>query len=99
MITQQPFNDPRICLQVRRHVASQALENGWVILSDRNYCGNNVYLVSQYRDVGIMFKHDEPYHDHLRAICYASTHAENNVETAPAAAAELVVQPLFTAAN
>ncbi len=99
MVTQQPFNEPRICRQVRSHVASRPLENGWVILHDRNYSGNTVYLVSQYRDVGIVFKHDEPYHDHLRAICYASAHAENNVETAPESNAELVVQPLFPAAQ
>lgn len=98
MVKQQPFNTTILCAQLRNHISARPAANGWMLLDDRNFAGNTVYLVSRYRDVGVAFHHDEPYHDHLRACQQAAIHAEYNVEVAPAPAGELVVQPLYPSA-
>lgn len=86
--------------RMRAHpVARELEETGWLILADLNVCGDVVYLVSKYRDVAMEFPHGKPYHEHLRAYCTASIHAQSNPEKAPEAAKEdLVIVPLQVAA-
>lgn len=95
MVMQQTISSAILCAKIRNHIRARPSVNGWVVMDDRNFTGNTVYLVSRYRDFGIAFHHEEPYHDHLRACHQAGAYAEMHVESAPAPTSELVVKPLI----
>lgn len=51
---------------------------GWIVLADRNTFGNKVLLVGEKEDKVAIFRHTEPYHDHLRAYQRASVYAQEH---------------------
>lgn len=98
MVLQQSFQSPILCRQLRNHASTRPTVNGWLLLDDSNFTDNTVYLVSRYRDEGVAFTHDKPYHDYLRACHRASIHAELHDELPFKPVTELVVQPLHPSA-
>lgn len=75
---------PIQAMRVRLHSQSRPVEGTpWLVLADRNVCGNTVYLVHADRDELVPFHHDEPYHAFLRAQFNADIYAQNHLDVEP----------------
>lgn len=71
---------------VRLHPSTRPVEGtSWLILADRNVCGNTVHLVHADRDEALSFSHKEPYHDFVRAQIKAKHAAQSMAEAKLAA--------------
>ncbi|GBG14823.1 quinolinate synthase A [Novimethylophilus kurashikiensis] len=70
---------------VRNHPHTQAVKDtGWLLLADRNMCGNRIFIVSEHRDIAVTFEHEEPYADHMRSYIKATEYAKENPEKSEA---------------
>lgn len=53
---------------VRANPSTHAVEGtAWLLLADRNTCGNTVHLAHAERDEAHSFPHQEPYREFLKA--------------------------------